>query len=123
MRNQFKNVQFRFGWTFTPVVKILLWINGLAYLCLSLAEGKSIEFAGASGITFDLTGLVTTVLGLSPRAVVESLAIWQPITYLFLHANFWHFFLNMLGLWWFGFGLLELCGGFCSLSAKWNKQK
>lgn len=31
--------------------------------------------------------------------------IWQPLTYMFLHANFSHIFFNMFALWMFGRGL------------------
>jgi membrane associated rhomboid family serine protease len=27
---------------------------------------------------------------------------WQPFTYMFLHANFWHLFMNMFAVWMFG---------------------
>ncbi len=39
-----------------------------------------------------------------PRAVWQEplLSFWQPFTYLFLHADFWHILFNMLALWMFG---------------------
>jgi membrane associated rhomboid family serine protease len=42
--------------------------------------------------------------GLSPRWVIEGLAVWQFVTYLFLHSpgGFDHILLNMLSLWMFG---------------------
>jgi membrane associated rhomboid family serine protease len=40
--------------------------------------------------------------GLVPVAVIPGLRIWQPLTYLFLHADLLHIFLNMLVLWSFG---------------------
>src|SRR5260370_31157758 len=40
-------------------------------------------------------------LALQPQAVVHG-AIWQLVTYGFLHFEFWHWFGNMLGLWMFG---------------------
>lgn len=42
--------------------------------------------------------------GLIPAAVLKSFAIWQLVTYLFLHDpfGFWHILFNMLSLWWFG---------------------
>ena len=56
-----------------------------------------------------LTGQVWRVplelyLGLQFEAVVGSLAIWQLVTYMFLHAPhwLWHLILNMLMLWMFG---------------------
>ncbi len=37
-------------------------------------------------------------------------ALWQPFTYLFLHAGFWHLFWNMFGLWMFGVAVEEALG-------------
>jgi membrane associated rhomboid family serine protease len=42
------------------------------------------------------------VLALTPRAVVDSLAVWQLATYLFLHGGIGHLLFNMLSLWMFG---------------------
>jgi membrane associated rhomboid family serine protease len=43
-------------------------------------------------------------LGLIPRQVIGSFAIWQLVTYMFLHSiyDFWHIIFNMLALWMFG---------------------
>ena len=51
-------------------------------------------------------------LGLSPRAVVEVFAVWQFVTYLFLHSpgGFTHILFNMLSLWMFGKDLENLWG-------------
>ncbi len=40
--------------------------------------------------------------GLSPKLVVTQFFIWQPITYMFLHADFMHLFFNMLMTWMLG---------------------
>lgn len=40
--------------------------------------------------------------GLSPKLVVTQFFIWQPITYMFLHADFTHLFFNMLMTWMLG---------------------
>ena len=50
-------------------------------------------------------------LGLVPRLVWSQVMIWQPITYLFLHAGFWHVGLNMFVLWMFGSELEREWGG------------
>ena len=42
------------------------------------------------------------LLALAPVAVVKHFAIWQLVTYLFLHGGIWHLLFNMLALWMFG---------------------
>ena len=71
----------------SPAVKILL-ITNLALFVLNLIVGDA----------------MTLRLGLSPQAVFEQLAVWQPITYMFLHSTggLGHVLFNMLALWMFG---------------------
>src|SRR4029453_18440750 len=47
---------------------------------------------------------MTIRLGLSPQAVFEQLALWQPFTYMFLHSTsgVGHILFNMLALWMIG---------------------
>ena len=49
-------------------------------------------------------GVMTLRLGLSPQAVFEQLAVWQPFTYMFLHSTggVGHILFNMLSLWMIG---------------------
>src|SRR5579863_4286479 len=42
------------------------------------------------------------IFELVPRAVIFNLAIWQLVTYMFLHAGLLHILFNMLTLYWFG---------------------
>lgn len=42
------------------------------------------------------------LLALTPAAVVGHLAVYQLVTYLFLHGGFWHLIVNMFTLWMFG---------------------
>lgn len=49
-------------------------------------------------------------LSLSPRAVFERWYVWQPATYMFLHAGVFHLVFNMLVLWMFGVELERLWG-------------
>lgn len=71
----------------TPAVKLLIVTNVIAFV-LNLIVGN----------------VMTLRLGLSPQAVFEQLALWQPFTYMFLHSTggFGHILINMLSLWMFG---------------------
>lgn len=75
---------------FTRAVTWLLGINTAVYLLLAAFGSR------------DVVEWVYAYLGLVPRMVVFHFAIWQIITYSFIHFNFWHWFGNMLGIWMFG---------------------
>ena len=47
---------------------------------------------------------------LVPADVVTRFYFWQPVTYLFLHAGFFHILFNMLFLWFFGKDLEDIWG-------------
>ncbi|MEQ1898279.1 MAG: rhomboid family intramembrane serine protease [Vicinamibacterales bacterium] len=62
---------------------------------------------------FVLTFLVPEItlrLGLRPADVFGRFAIWQPVTYMFLHGSLSHILFNMLGLWMFGVELERTWG-------------
>jgi membrane associated rhomboid family serine protease len=78
-----------FGSRFTtPAVRFLL-IATVAVFLLQMM------FDQATG------GLFTRHFSLSP-AGMQSLELWQPLTYIFLHTGFLHLILNMAGLFFFG---------------------
>ena len=54
--------------------------------------------------------VLQTWLGLVPSATITQLRIWQPATYMFLHAGLFHLLFNMLALWMFGTELERLWG-------------
>lgn len=56
------------------------------------------------------SSLLERVFGLSPLQVFETLALWQPITYMFLHGGPIHLLFNMLILWMFGVELERMWG-------------
>ena len=70
----------------TPAVKLLVIANVVMFL-LNL-----------------IVPLMTLRLGLQPQAVFEQFALWQPVTYMFLHdiGGVGHILINMLSLWMFG---------------------
>ena len=71
----------------TPAVKILIITNVVMFM-LNIIVGDA----------------MTIRLGLSPQAVFEQFALWQPVTYMFLHSTggVGHILINMLALWMFG---------------------
>jgi membrane associated rhomboid family serine protease len=55
-------------------------------------------------------GPIFDEFGLVPMQVVQRFALWQPVTYMFLHAGPWHLLWNMLALWMFGAEMERLWG-------------
>jgi membrane associated rhomboid family serine protease len=53
---------------------------------------------------------VTVRLGLMPAMVLREYALWQPLTYMFLHGGISHLLFNMLALWMFGTDLERTWG-------------
>jgi len=87
------SVSFSFGpGPVTPVIKILIWTN-VAFFVLAW-----------------VLPAIRLYLGLMPDAVFGRFFLWQPATYLFLHAGFFHIIFNMLALWMFGVELERLWG-------------
>ena len=76
----------------TPAIKALVALNVVGFLA-SLAMPA-----------------VTVSLGLRPTDVVERFALWEPVTYMFLHAGVFHILFNMLALWMFGVELERMWG-------------
>jgi len=73
----------------TPGVKGLMIFNAIAYLLQTFYDEQMIH-----------------LLGLTPLYFWSEAAIWQPVTYMFLHGGVMHLLFNMLALWMFG-GQLE----------------
>jgi len=80
------SVAYSFGpGPITPAVRALLYANGAVYLA-SLVFPAIVDW-----------------LGLVPRFVLERRFLWQPVTYMFVHARMpTHILFNMLILWMFG---------------------
>ncbi len=53
---------------------------------------------------------LTVRLGLMPAMVLREYALWQPLTYMFLHGGIGHLLFNMLALWMFGTDLERTWG-------------
>ena len=68
---------------------------------------------GANVVMFVVTWFAPSVLdylGLIPKDVIHQKTIWQPVTYMFLHAGLFHIIFNMLALWMFGTELERIWG-------------
>jgi len=97
---------------FPPVIKYLLISNVLIFLVegfifpglkfgnMSLADWFFRYFA-LQPITYDP---IFKIPGLGPFMP------WQLVTYMFMHAGFWHIFMNMFALWMFGMELENIWG-------------
>jgi len=88
-----------FGPPITRMVKYLVLVTSAAFLATNIPQ---VLF----GWTFP-----TDWLALRPVDVAHHFFLWEPVTYLFLHASLWHVFFNMLALWMFGSDLENAWGG------------
>ena len=90
---KYSNVSYSFGpGPLSPAIKALIIANVVVFLLSSIAPVLIVQFA------------------LVPAAVFEQLAIWRPVTYLFLHGGIGHLLFNMLSLWMFGTDLERMWG-------------
>jgi len=90
---RYSDVSYSFGpGPLSPAIKILMVTNVIAFL-VSLIVPE-------------------IVLGLAivPQAVFERFAVWQLVTYMFLHGGVMHLLVNMLSLWMFGTELERMWG-------------
>ena len=79
--------------SFPPFTQAVIWLLGIntAIFLLLAAFG-----------TPALRDWVELYLGLVPNMTIFHFAVWQIVTYSFIHFAFWHWFGNMLGIWMFG---------------------
>lgn len=113
---------FVLGGPLTPAVRTLLIANVAVWV-----------FQIASSFLAHVR--IDRLFGLVPYDVTHHLFLWQLVTYMFLHGDFFHIGLNMLALWMFGTELESLWGterftrfyfvtgigaGVCTVLAAWN---
>ena len=88
------------------IINAGIWIS--LYLLYLMGAPGHVSFPAYYEKLFSIFGLV-------PRLVWSRFMIWQPISYMFLHAGFWHVALNMFVLWMFGSELEREWGGMAFL--------
>ena len=93
MSNEYRPTGFRI---LPPVVKNLLIVNAICYLAYFVLYHRGIVN-------------LNSILGVYSRET-GMFQIWQPFTYMFMHGNFEHLFLNMFSLWMFGNTLENIWG-------------
>lgn len=81
-----------------PAIKWLLIANG-ALFALQLLVGALLGYDA-----------IVALFGLQPATVIFRGWVWQPLTYMFLHAGLLHLLLNMFVLWMFGMEIEHLWG-------------
>ncbi|MBY0313920.1 MAG: rhomboid family intramembrane serine protease [Bdellovibrionales bacterium] len=91
----------------SPFVKKLIFANIGIWVLLQIFLERIILVS-----VMDQPPLITNYLGLIPQLTIEKFFMWQPITYIFLHAveNPMHILFNMLSLWFFGSELEQRWG-------------
>jgi membrane associated rhomboid family serine protease len=72
---------------------------------------KAIVVANVAAFLISLViPAITLIFGLRPADIFGRLHVWQPVTYMFLHAGIFHILFNMLALWMFGVELERMWG-------------
>ena len=97
MRSQYKYRRSSFFNSYFPAGVKWLIVSNVAIFVLFTLFGRWI-------------GDDLRLLALAPRAVVSYFALWQLVTYLFIHGSISHLLFNMLALWMFGVPLEQTWG-------------
>src|SRR5680860_582890 len=91
MRRHWNEINHFFARFLTPGVRGLFFANVLIFFLYVLLAPLS----GVANFTFFM--MMET-----PYLLVQKFCLWQPVTYMFMHATFTHLLFNMLILWFFG---------------------
>ena len=96
---------FRTHTSTPPVVLNLIIANVVVFLAMRLFGAEMIRFElfpidFRTGAMDYWHGLIDSLS--SPIASQKHFSFWQPLTYMFMHADWAHLFFNMFSLWMFG---------------------
>jgi membrane associated rhomboid family serine protease len=86
-----------YDYRITRAVQRLVLLNAAVFAVQLMLD---VPFGGSDGFG-PPGGLITLLLSFQPVSFLGGM-VWQPLTYLFLHANLMHLFFNMLWLYFFG---------------------
>ncbi len=95
---RFRDVQVSFGPPLTWAVRNLIIVTAAIFV---------LTYLPAAMFRWDFP---FNLFGLRPYDVTHRLFFWQPFTYLFLHAGFFHLLFNLYSLWMFGSDLERTWG-------------
>jgi membrane associated rhomboid family serine protease len=84
----YQRTGFGLGGQLTPAVKNILFANGIIFLM--------------SVLNIQLGYFLSQTFALHAYDVLYQFKVWQLVTYMFLHGDFWHIFFNMFVFWMFG---------------------
>jgi membrane associated rhomboid family serine protease len=90
-----------------PVIKGLLIANGVVYLAQMMFQSNVVQVGGLRIPVLDAYGAVW------PALVWQGGYLWQPFTYMWMHASLGHIAMNMFMLWMFG----------SQLALAWGRQR
>jgi membrane associated rhomboid family serine protease len=102
--------RFHLRWSWTVILLIAYAVVFLAELAAGRFFPNNHFFHGHEAF---VNGSVTYFPGYLPLSLegIEHGYIWQLVTYQFMHAGFWHIFLNSWVIYFFGRELEEVLGG------------
>lgn len=96
MKNSFLNKRFKND-SYFGLTSYLVMINAIIYLLVRF----NVAIKGLP---------LSYYLALTPYCITKKLYLWQFVSYMFTHVNFWHFFCNMIVLLGFGYRLEKSIG-------------
>lgn len=112
-KDRYSNQHFRFrrpsmfgGFSFFPPVIKYLLISNIAIYIFQYFIFAGLKVGGISISTYFMHYFALNPIGVK----IFTFYPWQLITYLFMHGNFWHLFMNMFALWMFGMELENIWG-------------